>query len=481
MEKIKVGISIGDINGIGLEVILKTLEDERINKLCTPIIYGSSKVVSYHKNITQTHGFTYNNIRSIDQVKADEVNIINVWNDNVNIKLGKLNESGGKYAFRSLEAATNALKAGEIDALVTAPINKKAMQMVGFQFPGHTEYLTKSFNVEESLMLMVNDSLRVGLVTNHLALKDVCANVTIDRIIEKIQIMEETLRIDFGITKPKIAVLALNPHAGDDGLMGMEETDIIIPALDAVKDEDILALGPYPADGFFGSGQYSQFDGILAMYHDQGLVPFKALSFGAGVNYTAGLPVVRTSPDHGTAYDIAGQNKADASSFRQALFVAIDVVKNRKVYIEMHANTLERQDEKALQQKLKEEEAKIREEEKHSKRYNKHHKQSNKPSKGDHSRKSNDPKSTNSQNNQHKQKHSQKGNAKQHHKPKQQHQHPQKTKPKPNQQGNKQHHKPKNKPSQQQPKQHQKQGGEQQSKPPVVKQEPPKSNDKNEE
>ncbi len=342
MDRLKIGISIGDINGIGLEVILKTLIDERITKLCTPIIYGSSKIVSYHKNIVSLPDFQYQSIRSGDQSEPNKINIVNCWNDSVNITLGKVTDIGGQYAFKSLEAAVKDLKAGVIDALVTAPIHKKAMQLADFPFPGHTEYITQELGGKESLMFLVSDGMKVGLVTNHTPVKDVAAQITKGKILEKIKIMQETLHIDFAIEKPTIAVLGLNPHAGDEGVIGEEEINIIRPAIEEAKKKGVMAFGPFPADGFFGSGQYNKYDGILAMYHDQGLVPFKALSFGTGVNYTAGLVGVRTSPDHGTAFDIAGKNEADPASFRKALFTAIDIARNRYEYTEMHANPLVR-------------------------------------------------------------------------------------------------------------------------------------------
>ncbi|MBL7817454.1 MAG: 4-hydroxythreonine-4-phosphate dehydrogenase PdxA [Saprospiraceae bacterium] len=339
MEKLKIGISIGDLNGIGLEVILKTVSDERILKLCTPILYGSSKVVSYHKNIVQVE-FPFANIRTTEEAEDGKVNVVNCWNENVNITLGKIGEAGGKYALRALEAAVQALKEEEIDALVTAPINKKAMAMAGFTHVGHTEYITEQLEAKESLMLMVNDGLRVGLVTNHLPLSKVAENVTREKILSKLTILNQTLKVDFNIERPTIAVLALNPHAGDEGTIGMEEEETIRPAIDMAKERGMMAFGPFPADGFFGSGQHAKFDGILAMYHDQGLVAFKALSFGDGVNYTAGLSGVRTSPDHGTAFEIAGKNVADPSSFRKALFLALDIAKNRRLHAEMTANPL---------------------------------------------------------------------------------------------------------------------------------------------
>ncbi len=339
-NKIRIGITIGDINGIGLEVILKTLADSRIAKLCTPVIYGSSKVVSYHKNIAGLEDFQFNVAKSGDRLKMDHVNVVNCWQENVNITLGKVSDLSGKYARISLQQAIIDVKNGWIDALVTAPINKKAMQTEEFNFPGHTEYLSSEFEVEESLMLMVNDSLRVGLVTNHLPLRDVSEAITRSLLIKKLKLLNNSLKVDFGIERPTIAILALNPHASDDGLIGDEEENIIRPVIIEAKKKGVLAMGPYPADGFFGSGKAQKVDGILAMYHDQGLVPFKTLSFGAGVNFTAGLPIVRTSPDHGTAYEIAGKNAANPSSFRQALFLALDIAKNRKLHAEMHANPM---------------------------------------------------------------------------------------------------------------------------------------------
>lgn len=339
MEKLKIGISIGDMNGIGLEVILKTVADSRILNLCTPVLFGSSKVVSYHKNIVQVE-FPFANLRSAEEAESGKVNVVNCWQENVNITLGKISEEGGRYAYKALEMAVAALKIGSIDGLVTAPINKKAMQLANFPHAGHTEYITEQLGAKESVMLMLNDGFRVGLVTNHLPLSKVAENITKERIMKKLAILNDTLRIDFNIGQPTIAVLGLNPHAGDEGALGDEETAIIRPAIEAMKEKGILAMGPFPADGFFGAGQHKKYDAILAMYHDQGLIPFKALSFGSGVNYTAGLGAVRTSPDHGTAFDIAGQDMADPSSFRQALFTAIDVAKNRLAYAEMTSNPM---------------------------------------------------------------------------------------------------------------------------------------------
>jgi len=345
MNKIRIGISIGDINGIGLEVILKTLSHPQILDLCIPIIYGSSKVISYHKNVVGLESFQFNVATSGDRIKKDKINVVNCWNDDVNITLGKLSDSSGKYAKISLEQAVIDLKNGYFDALVTAPINKKAMQLADFKFLGHTEYLTNEFGAKESLMLMVNDNLRIGLVTNHLAIRDISAALTKELIRTKLQLLNDSLKIDFNIERPTIALLGLNPHASDDGIIGDEEENVIRPVIIEAKKKGVLAMGPYPADGFFGSMQYSKFDGILAMYHDQGLIPFKSLSFGSGVNFTAGLDIVRTSPDHGTAYEIAGNNVANPSSFRQALFLAIDIAKNRKLYTELISNPLLRKEQ----------------------------------------------------------------------------------------------------------------------------------------
>lgn len=339
MNKPRIGISIGDINGIGLEVILKTLTHEGIVELCTPLIYGSSKVVSYHKNIIEAD-FHFQSLRSADQALANKVNIVNCWQENVNITLGQATEAGGRYAYQSLAAAVADLKDRQIDALVTAPINKHAMQLAGFPYSGHTEYITHELGGQESLMFMVSDTLRVGLVTNHLPLGEVAGQISKEKVMRKINILNDTLRMDFGIERPTIAVLGLNPHAGDGGALGTEEQEMIRPAVIESKKNGLLVFGPYAADGFFGAGQHLKFDAILAMYHDQGLAPFKALSFGAGTNYTAGLSAIRTSPDHGTAFDLAGKNEADPSSFRRALFLAMDILRQRNNYLDMHENPL---------------------------------------------------------------------------------------------------------------------------------------------
>ena len=339
-EPVRVGISIGDINGIGPEVIMKALNDNRMMVDCTPIIYGSAKIFSFHKKSLEGIEFNFLTINSADEAKKRKINVVNIWNDEIEFDLGKPTEKSGKYAFESLERATQDLASGKIDVLVTAPISKEAMGKTGFKFPGHTEYLADLAGQEDALMLMVSPTLRVGLVTSHIALKEVPQNISINKISDKIRQFNASLTKDFGIQKPKIAVLGLNPHAGEHGKMGDEEQQIIIPAIKNVNDEGVMAFGPFPADGFFGSGAIKSYDGVLAMYHDQGLAAFKALSFDEGVNYTAGLPIVRTSPDHGTAYDIVGQNKASEQSMRNAIYVAIDVYRNQQFLKEITANPL---------------------------------------------------------------------------------------------------------------------------------------------
>ncbi len=342
MEKIKIGISIGDMNGVGLEIILKTLDDKRIREKFIPVIYGSSKIVAYHKNMISMEDFNFVGIGPGEPFKKDQVNVVNCWNEDTKIEIGNVTEQGGRFAGLSLDQATNDLKAGVIDALVTAPIHKKAMQLSGFRFPGHTEFLTHAFNAKESLMLMCSENLRVGLVTNHVPVGDVAPLITKERLKRKLSIFNRTLKIDFGIERPAIAVLGLNPHAGDGGVIGEEESNIIRPLIIEAKKQGIGAMGPYPADGFFGNGMYKKFDGVLAMYHDQGLVPFKALSFGNGINFTAGLEGIRTSPDHGTAHDIAGKGIANPSSFRNAVFLALDIARQRKSYHKMHENPVKK-------------------------------------------------------------------------------------------------------------------------------------------
>ncbi len=340
MGTIRAGITVGDINGIGLEVIIKTLAHPSIVQLCTPVIYGSSKVVSYHKNIVNPQEFTFHSTGSADKIYHQKINVVNCWQDTVNIALGKETEEGGRFAHIALDQAVRDLKDGHIDLLVTAPINKAAMQMAGFQFPGHTEFLAHQFGVKEGLMMMISDSLRIGLVTGHVALNQVSPLITKEIIRSKLDILVNALKVDFGIARPVIAVLGLNPHAGENGNIGREDEDIIRPMIIEAKKSGDIIMGPYPADGFFGSMNHKKFDAVLAMYHDQGLVPFKILHFQDGVNFTAGLPFVRTSPDHGTAYEIAGKNEADPSSFRASLFAAIDIFKARERHKKDNANAV---------------------------------------------------------------------------------------------------------------------------------------------
>lgn len=340
---VRVGISVGDINGIGPEVIIKALRDNRLLLDCTPIIYASSKTMSFHKKAIGDNDFNYQSCKSAVDAVNRKINIVNVWNDEIQFELGKGSETSGKYAFLSLEKATEDLAAGKIDVLVTAPISKEAIGKAGFQFPGHTEYLAHLAGMDEALMMMVSENLRVALVTSHVPLKEVSSVLTREKIVHKIKALEASLRKDFGIQRPRIAVFGLNPHAGENGKMGSEETEIIIPSINQARAEDILAFGPFPADGFFGSPIRSQYDGVLAMYHDQGLTAFKALAFEDGVNFTAGLPVVRTSPDHGTAFDIAGQNSANSQSMRSAIYLAMDIYRTRQFQKEITANPLQAQ------------------------------------------------------------------------------------------------------------------------------------------
>lgn len=329
-DRITIAMSVGDINGIGLEVILKSMRHPQMLKLCTPVVYGSGKVVAYHKNILEEINYPIHNCQSVDQIRTDHLNIVNIWQDAVNIELGKATQTSGQAALDSLDAAVNDLKDKKVDALVTAPISKHAMQLAGFPHVGHTEYLTQTDGASGALMLMVSREMKMGLVTAHTPLKSVTDQIHKDLITKRITQMEDALKRDFAMTRPTIAVLGLNPHAGDGGLIGKEDDELVRPAIIEAKKGGSLVMGPFSADGFFGSGQYRKFDGILAMYHDQGLIPFKALSFGDGVNYSAGLSFVRTSPDHGTAFEIAGKNQANEGSMVQAIFRAIDIVRARR-------------------------------------------------------------------------------------------------------------------------------------------------------
>jgi 4-hydroxythreonine-4-phosphate dehydrogenase len=339
-KRIRVGISHGDFNGIGYEVIIKAFADNRMLELLTPIIYGHSRVASFHRKNTPAGDFNFNLVKDARQAHPKRVNIVNCTENDLKIDLGQSTPLAGEAAYQALEMAVADLKEDKIDVLVTAPINKQNIQSGHFYFPGHTEYLAERFGKKEPLMLMVWNDLRVGTITGHMPLKEVAPTLSIELILRKLRILNESLQMDFGIRKPKIALLGLNPHAGDGGLLGSEENDIIIPAIQKAKDEQILSFGPFPADGFFGSSSWKKFDAVLSMYHDQGLIGFKSIAFEGGVNYTAGLEYVRTSPAHGTAYEIAGQNLASASAFRQAVYLAVDVYKNRSSHKELINNQL---------------------------------------------------------------------------------------------------------------------------------------------
>ncbi|MFN3839626.1 MAG: 4-hydroxythreonine-4-phosphate dehydrogenase PdxA [Cyclobacteriaceae bacterium] len=329
-DKPRIGITLGDINGVGPEVVIKALYDGRILSLITPVIYGSTRSISFYKKLLNMEDFAYSHVKGRGQFMPKIVNVVNCWEDSIEIAPGKPSLETGKAAFLSLNQAAHDLKEGLIDALVTAPVDKSTIHSTEFPFKGHTEFLAEYFNTSDYLMLMVSEKLRVGLVTEHLPIKDVSLMVTRDRVTIKLMIFEQTLQKDFGIQKPKIAVLGLNPHAGDGGLIGQEEETIIKPVINEMKNKNKLVYGPFAADGFFASGQHTRYDGILAMYHDQGLIPFKTMAFENGVNFTAGLPAIRTSPDHGTGYSIAGKNQALEGSMRQAIYTAVDIVKIRK-------------------------------------------------------------------------------------------------------------------------------------------------------
>jgi 4-phospho-D-threonate 3-dehydrogenase / 4-phospho-D-erythronate 3-dehydrogenase len=337
-ENIIVGISIGDLNGIGSEVILKTFEDSRMLELCTPVIFANVKVLSFIKKKLELTA-PLQGIDKIDQLIIGKINVLNVWKESVDLNFGANDEAIGTYAIKSFLAATKALKDNQIDVLVTAPINKYNIQSEDFKFPGHTDYLNKELE-GNALMLMVQDNLRVGLLTDHIPVNDVAKHLTEKLIIQKIETVKQTLIQDFGIRKPKIAVLALNPHAGDQGVIGKEDDELLKPTIKKLFDKGTFAFGPFAADGFFGSNQYEKYDAVIASYHDQGLIPFKTLSFGMGVNYTAGLNKIRTSPDHGTAYEIAGKGIADYNSFKEAVYTAIDIYNSRNMYLEISHNPL---------------------------------------------------------------------------------------------------------------------------------------------
>lgn len=341
-RKLLVGITQGDGNGIGYEVIIKSLADSRILESFTPVIYGSSKLFGfYRKQLHDLEPMDTNVISSARDAREKRINIVNCLPDNVFVEPGKSTPDAAKSAIKSLEAAVRDLKAGLIDVLVTAPINKRAMAAEGFGYTGHTEYLEHEFGDKEGAMIMVSDTLKIGIVTGHIPLKDVCCTLTTERILAKLRLMDQSLRRDFSIRSPRIAVLGLNPHCGDGGLLGDEEQNIILPAIEQATAEGILAFGPYSPDGYFGLGNYHRFDATLAMYHDQGLAPFKALVFENGVNFTAGLPIVRTSPDHGTAYALAGRDEADPHSMMSAIYKAIDIYRNRIAYDNLMEGRLE--------------------------------------------------------------------------------------------------------------------------------------------
>ena len=340
-KKLVVGITQGDGNGIGYEVIIKALADERMLDMCTPVIYGSSKIFGfYKKQIHNLEQINTNVITSAKDVHQKRVNIVNCLPENVFVEPGRATPESAKSAMTALEKAVEDIKEGYIDVLITAPINKRAMSAEGFGYTGHTEYLEQTFGVDDVAMIMVCDNLKVGVVTGHIPLKDVCQSITSEKIVKKLRLMRASLQQDFGIDAPKIAVLGLNPHCGDGGLLGDEEQQIILPAVQQANAEGIMAFGPYSPDGFFGLGNYNKFDAVLAMYHDQGLTPFKAIAFEEGVNYTAGLPIVRTSPDHGTAYEMAGRDKADPRSMKSAIYTAIDIWHKREEYKELVENRM---------------------------------------------------------------------------------------------------------------------------------------------
>lgn len=347
-ENIVVGISIGDLNGIGGEIILKTFEDSRMMEFCTPVIFASSKTMNFFKTHFKSE-INFHIINKMDQLVQGKVNVINCWKESVNIDFGKEDQKIGAFAIKALQEATKALKNKEIDVLVTAPINKHNIQSEAFNFPGHTDFLAKELE-GESLMFMIADNLRVGLLTDHVPIKDIANHITPELIQKKIHTVYESLKKDFKIERPKIAVLGINPHSGDNGVIGYEDDEVLRPTLKKIKETGKLVFGPYAADSFFGSNNYKNFDAIIASYHDQGLIPFKTLSFGQGVNFTAGLNRVRTSPDHGTAYEIAGKGIADENSFKEAVFSAIKIFKNRFDYELLTANPLKKPSKKQFTQ-----------------------------------------------------------------------------------------------------------------------------------
>ena len=337
-----IGISCGDINGIGPEIIVKTFSDSRMLDICTPVIFANNKVLNFYRKTLPENNITFNIAKDSTKINTKQVNVYNCWEDDVTVTPGALNETGGKYALLSLTTAAGALKENMIDGLVTAPIHKKNIQSETFNYTGHTPYLKKLFEVKDVAMMMVADNMRVALLTEHVAIKDVAQFITKENILSKLTIINDSLKKDFGIDKPKIAVLGLNPHTGDDGLVGKEEIEIIKPAIEEANKKGVLCFGPYSADAFFARGSHEKFDCVLALYHDQGLIPFKSLAFGEGINYTAGIEGVRTSPDHGTAFDIAGKGIADEASFREAIFKCVDIVNMKKEIKDQHSSPLKK-------------------------------------------------------------------------------------------------------------------------------------------
>ncbi len=341
LQKPVIGFTCGDLNGIGIELIIKSLSDNRILEFCTPVIFCSNKSLNFYRKGLPDYNFNYSNVKELNRLNPKQVNVFNCWEEEVAITPGQLTETGGKYALISLQEATKALKEGLIQGLVTAPIHKKNIQSEAFQYSGHTPYFKDIFGVNDVVMLMVATNMRVGLVTEHIPVAEIAKHITKENIISKLKIIHSSLQKDFGVDKPRIAVLGLNPHAGDEGLIGNEEETIIKPAIKEAK-HSMMVFGPYSADAFFARGQFEKFDAVLAMYHDQGLIPFKSLALGEGINYTAGLPGIRTSPDHGTAFDIAGKDKADHSSFLEAIFECIEISRKRFGYAQMRLNPLKK-------------------------------------------------------------------------------------------------------------------------------------------
>jgi 4-hydroxythreonine-4-phosphate dehydrogenase len=337
-----IGISCGDLNGIGIELIIKTFSDNRILEICTPVIFANNKVINFYRKAVPEINFNYQIIKEFSRLNVKQVNLFNCWEEEIAINPGQLNEVGGKYAVLSLQTAVAALKQKQIDGLVTAPIHKKNIQSPEFNFTGHTPYLKNIFGVNDVAMMLCAGNFRVALLTEHIPVHEIASQITKEKILSKLQVIHHSLQMDFGIDKPRIAVLGLNPHAGDEGLIGNEEEMIIKPAIKEAKNSNMMVIGPYSADAFFARGSYNRFDAVLAMYHDQGLIPFKSLAMGEGVNFTAGLSGVRTSPDHGVAFDIAGKDKADVSSFITAVYECIDIINRRLEYEENRKNPLKK-------------------------------------------------------------------------------------------------------------------------------------------